>query len=719
MTIFFNLSQASEMKKLVFLFTLAFFFTSGAICQTEIDPYGVIEQGYSINTLPHKYQKDPSVALFAIENFGLSELNYVSSSLLGNRDFILELWSSYDDEKLLEFIPDSMLNNDGFFENLIYNAPSESMPIEAYKLTSDEFKRISLVPLQLLDFIGLYRFSKEVLPYYSCNAPVLLSLMSNYGEIKEQLLPSKKLDICDSLKQNKEFMRELFAEAGSENFRYASDELKSDREFVLSQVKNNVSYLNEVNPQLLSDREIITRAIESTGSALRYAGEELKKDKILVQRAIESYPLAFQFASPDLRNDKELLKLAIDRDVSAIQYAGPSLLNDPEIMTFELLSEALNDNRADEFILKILPFYSCNESALLLFGSNKPQYLLFCMSCAICESLLNDENFLIKFFEKLPENDQTRDDLLKQLDSKILSNPKLFDVNHLDKYPDNFKYADKSLQHNRDFVLKHVKTNPRIIYLAPRIFQEDKEILSAALVQDGLALQLGTKTLKSDIEIVRLAVDNNSFALKYASEDIKNNFELVKQAVNQDGNTLEHVSNNLRKNKEIISTAFSNRIESVLFIDSKLLNDRTFMLELASKNPYTLFFLKDDFQNDLDFQKLGASIFNLTSEDANNIVSNYSLASGKIGIKPNTSYANSSKLSGKILQYKIDINGKPYLNGKALNTSMDYDSRRELENTLKSGDQVIIHSVIIHAIYDGDKKHQTQLVPSPLTLTVK
>lgn len=69
------------MKKLVFLFKLAFFFTNVAICQTEIDPYGVIEQVYSINTLTHKYQKDPSSVLFAIEYFGLSELNYVSSSL--------------------------------------------------------------------------------------------------------------------------------------------------------------------------------------------------------------------------------------------------------------------------------------------------------------------------------------------------------------------------------------------------------------------------------------------------------------------------------------------------------------------------------------------------------------------------------------------------------------------------------------------------------------
>jgi hypothetical protein len=593
------------------------------------------------------------------------------------------------------------------------------MLIEAYRQTSDKFKRNSLVPLQLIDFIGTDKFSQEILPFYSCNAHVLLWLMINNGEIKEQLLPSKKLDICDSLKQNKEFMRELFAAAGSKNFRYASDELKSDREFVLSQVKNDVYYLNEVNPQLLSDREIITRAVERLGEALKYASDELRNDRELVSRAVKSDPLAFRFASPELKRDKELLKLSLTRDISAIQYADPLLLNDPEIMTLELLSEALDDNRAHEFILKILPFYRCNESALILFASKKPNYLRFCLSCAICDSLLNDENFMIKFFEKLPEDDQTRDDLLKQLDSKILSNPKLFDVNHLEKYASAFEYADKVLKNNRDFVLKHVKSNSDIIYLAPRSFQEDKEILKEAVIKNGFALAVAGKKLSNDPEIVNLAITKNGSSLAYASKDLRNDFGIVKKAVNQYGPALLYASSNLRKNKEIVSIACSTYAESILFADSKLRNERTYMLEMATKNPCCIFFLKDDFQNDLDFQKLGAPIFHLTYEGTNNVISNYSLASGKIGIQADTSFANSSKLAGNILQYKIDINGKPYKNGSALNTSTDYFSRSELEKSLKSGDQVIIHSVIIEATYDGDKKHQIELMPLPLTLTVK
>jgi len=742
------------MKKFVILFTLSLFFAYGMIGQTEIDPYGELENGVTLNYLPHEFQKDPDIVMFAIELNGITELNYVSKALLGNRDFFLySLLPVTENSDVIKFIPDSMLNNDSFFEELIYMIYSESMLIEAYKQTSDEFKRNSLIPIQSIYFSESV-FLNEMLPFYSCNGQALLSMFQRQ-DLNYQLIPSnnseklgtqikndvdselnfrfeyqqmrgektfsmiKDFTICDSLQQSKEFLKGFFEAAGSDYFQYASEELKNDKDFVLNLIKRDVYYLDHASPKIRSDREIIILAVQLDGYALQFSSEELRSDNEIVKLAILSEPLAIQFASSDLRNNKELLKLAMDSDIAAIQWAGPILQNDKEIMSIANLSKALDHKRPSNFISKILPNYSCNETALLLFARKKPQDLLFCLSCSICESLVNDENFLIKFFENLPENDQTRDNLLQQLDVKIFSNPKLFDVIRLDKFPNNFKYADKSLQNNRDFVLKSVKTNSEIIYLVSHAFQEDKEILRTAVIQDGLALKLANKTLSKDVETVRLAIVNNGLALKYASGELRKNFEIVKQAVSQDGNSLAYASSKLKKNKELVSIASSKNPESMLFLNSNLKNDRLFMLELTTKNPCCLFFLKEEFQNDFEFQKLGASIFHLTYEGANNVISNYSLASGKIGIQADTSFANSSKLAGNILQYKIDINGKPYKNGSALNTSMDYFSRSELEKSLKSGDQVIIHSVIIEATYDGDKKHQTRLIPPPLTLTVK
>jgi hypothetical protein len=742
------------MKKFVILFTLSLFFACGMIGQTEKDPYGELENGVSLNYLPHEFQKDPDIAMLAVELNGITELNYVSKSLLGNRDFFLySLLPVTEDLGLIKFIPDSMLNNDSFFEELIYNIYSERMLIEAFRQTSDEFKRNSLIPIQSMDFSESV-FLNEMLPYYSCNGQALISMFQKQ-QLYFQLTPSKNTEqidtqtkkdvdqglkfrfnyqqmrgeksynyvkeftICDSLQQSKEFLKGFFEAAGSEYFQYASEELKNDKDFVLNVINSDVYYLEHASPKIRSDREIIIRAVQLDGYALQLASEELRSDTEIVKLAILSQPLSIQFAGSDLRNNKELLKLAMDSDIAAIQYAGPILQNDKEIMSIANLSKALDHKRPSNFISKILPNYSCNETALLLFASKKPQDLLFCLSCSICESVVKDENFLIKFFANLPENDRTIDNLLQQLDVKILSNPKLFDVLRLDKYPNNYKYADKSLQKNRDFVLKHVKTNSEIIYLAPHVFQEDKEILSAALIQDGLSLKLANKTLSKDVETVKLALANNGLALKYASKDLRNNFEIVKQAVNQDGNALAYASSELKKNKELVSIASSRNPESMLFLNSKLKNDRLFMLELTTKNPCCLFFLKEEFQNDLDFQKHRESILHLTWEGQNSPMERSTLAHGKIGVEADSTLSNPSKASGRIVKYKIDINGMPFQYGNEFSRSLDYSSQVELERAIKSGDEVKIHSATIIATYNKEWGHQMQLVLSPLTLTVK
>ena len=733
---------------------LSLFFHNAVRCQPEIDPYGELERGASLNSLPLQYRSDPSIVNLAIELNGISELNFASKSLLGNRNFLLDLVQMSEDVDLINFIPDSILNNDSFFEYLINYAQSESILVKAYRQTSDEFKQNSLAPIKLIYFYE-YAFLNEILPNYSCNRQALISTFQNQ-KLKFQILSSKKsrkfdknfkndLDyelklhffhepmcgekphteikeftICESLCKNKEFLQEFFTAAGSDYFQFASEELKCDKDFILKLIEEDVFYLENVNPKILSDRETIMRAIELDAYALKYASEEIRNDREIVKLAVVSEPLSIRFASDALRNDKELLTLAIGSDISAMQYAGLNLQKDKEFMSTVNLSKALNHPSYSDFILKVLPNYNCNESALLLFASKKPKNLNFCLSCNICDSLLRDEKFVLQFLDNFPEDDQTIDGILKELDVTLLSNPKLFDVIHLEKQPSHFLYADKSLKNDRDFILKHVKTNPEIIYLAPPEYQEDKEIFRAAIVQDGLAFKLATKTFSKDLELANLAITKNGLALKYASKELRSNFELVKKAVSQNGNALEYASSDLKKNKEIVSIACSTNPESILFIDSKVKNDRLFMLEIAGKSPFILFYLSKYFKNDLDFQKLGASIFHLTTPggDNNNIEKN-SIPFMKIDIQSNHTFAKKNFYS-KILYYKIDINGKTYLNGENMVDHDDPDSRKQLESILKSGDQVFIHSAVVEeCFYIFNTRYVALISPLTLTLTVK
>ena len=733
---------------------LSLLFHNGVRGQTEIDPYGELERGASLKSLPSEYQSVPSIVRLAIDLNGISELNFASKSILGNRKFLFELVQMSDDLEMIKFIPDSILNNDSFFEYLINYAQSESLLIEAYRKTSHEFKQNSLVPIELIS-VYEYTFLNEVLPNYSCNRKALISIFQNQ-KLTFQILSSKKsrkfdtnikndlnyglkfqffhepmcgekphqelkeFTICDSLCKNKEFLQEFFKTVECYNFQYATEELKSDKEYIINLIKDDDCYLEYVNPKILSDRTTIMRAVALNGYALLYASEELRNDREIVNLAVRENPYAIEYANDHLKNDRELLKLAIDSNIAALQFAGPALQTDKEFMNIDNLTKALDHKWSSSFILKILPNYCCNASALLLFASKKPKDLKFSSRSNICDSLLRDERFIINFMENLPEDDQTTDGILKELDVTLLSSAKLFDVIHLEKLPSNFIYADKSLKNDRDFVLKHVKTNPEIIYLAPPKYQEDKEILRAAIVQDGLAFQLANKTLSNDLELAKLAIDRNALALKYASKKLRSNFELVKEAVSQNGNALKYANSDLKKNKEIVSIACSTNPESILFIDSKLKNDRLFMLELASKSPFCLFYLSKDFKTDLDFQKLGASIFHLKPLVRNyNNIEKFSIDFIKIDIQSNHTFAKKT-FSSKILCYKIDINGKPYLNGENIEALEDSESQKQLESILKSGDEVLIHSAVVEeSFYIKNKKYMAIVSPLPLTLSVK
>ena len=61
--------------------------------------------------------------------------------------------------------------------------------------------------------------------------------------------------------------------------RYASEQLKNDREFVMEEVKQNWWALYYASKQLKNDREIVMEAVKQNGLALRGASEQLKNDR--------------------------------------------------------------------------------------------------------------------------------------------------------------------------------------------------------------------------------------------------------------------------------------------------------------------------------------------------------------------------------------------------------------------------------------------------------
>jgi len=74
--------------------------------------------------------------------------------------------------------------------------------------------------------------------------------------------------------------------------RFASEELKGDREIVLGAVQNYGGALRFASRELKADREIVLTAVQNDGCAIMFASKELKGDpfvKALARRDVEFF----------------------------------------------------------------------------------------------------------------------------------------------------------------------------------------------------------------------------------------------------------------------------------------------------------------------------------------------------------------------------------------------------------------------------------------------
>ena len=91
--------------------------------------------------------------------------------------------------------------------------------------------------------------------------------------------------------------------------KYASEELRADKEVVLAAVKEYGDALEHAVPEVL-DKEVVLTAVKEYGGALEHASLEMCADKEVVLAAVKQYGDALQYASEELKNDPFLSRLS-------------------------------------------------------------------------------------------------------------------------------------------------------------------------------------------------------------------------------------------------------------------------------------------------------------------------------------------------------------------------------------------------------------------------
>merc|ERR1712086_612585 len=103
--------------------------------------------------------------------------------------------------------------------------------------------------------------------------------------------------------------------------RYASEELRSNRDLVRFSVQHDGHSLCFAADWLRADRDVVMVAVQSTRgghSAFEWAVAELRCDRRFVFDVVQECGLALEFASAELRDDWEVAMAAVQENAWAL-----------------------------------------------------------------------------------------------------------------------------------------------------------------------------------------------------------------------------------------------------------------------------------------------------------------------------------------------------------------------------------------------------------------
>ena len=187
--------------------------------------------------------------------------------------------------------------------------------------------------------------------------------------------------------------------------------------------------------------------------------------------------------------------------------------------------------------------------------------------------------------------------------------------------PCGLRFADETLQKNRELVIAAVKQHGFAIEYADESFQKDREVALLAALScaegeesgmivesyidakfkkdkafmlevvsaDGSALYHADESLKKDKEVVFAAAKNNGISFMYADESLKADRDFVLKVVNEDGTALQFARDELKKDKEIVLACIKKYSHFIHYADDSMCQNEDVLkaIEVAKKSSST------------------------------------------------------------------------------------------------------------------------------------
>ncbi len=290
--------------------------------------------------------------------------------------------------------------------------------------------------------------------------------------------------VSDELKNDSDFIIESINENSHQEGleQYIGDKLKNDKEFIIKMLQKNENLFTRINEKFRDDKDVVlslfdrgytdnnesdtdkykTISIVVAEPLLPYVSERLRNDKDVIIAAINDNWWEFEFVPEEYKQDKNIIENMLKQDVRSFQY----------------VDNTIKEN--DEYIKKLLkkyliPLEHTNKRIQAEFGKDKE---------FMKREILRNKG--IKYLSnELKEDKEYILELVKSniglpLDIEFIS-PKLKDdydfmIEIIKKDVWYFEYASNRLRNNKDFVLKVIKL--------PDFSYEDTEYIGDKLMND-------------------------------------------------------------------------------------------------------------------------------------------------------------------------------------------------------------------------------------------
>lgn len=437
---------------------------------------------------------------------------------------------------------------------------------------------------------------------------------------------------------------------------YASLELRNDKEVVMAAVLHSNETLQYASEELRNDREVALAATTKGGIVLKYMSKSLQAEEAIVDLCVSKNGLALEFASKELRNNKAIVLTAVTQNAEAFHFASAQLQKDNDVITATV-------NR-DIYMIEHIPAWNNDYY--------KMSYLYF-----------KSDDFNINILQYMGAD---------------LKNNEAFALVVVAKSGHNIRYFGDEVRANKSIMWIAVNSEPESIQYASKKLQDDTQLATCALEVESLKRDFKEKTtvlayiserLCDDKTLVGKAINSHIDALQYASDRIKNDVDFIIPLAQRNVNILEYVGNSIKDNTDIMlnlcrihKVKSSDNISSALqYASDRIRNDKEFINTLIQDGAvaYDTIVLKHAGQDLLnnkeimkEFIKREANSFRYASETLRNDIDFVHFTIENRHTEPEIKMYEIASLIGKDLKREIDNNDlENYCKSWVLNNKLD------------------------------------------------